>query len=151
MRGLSARPTLQRGRWEESAVHKWASCFHHSCSSLISLTVSVDVKHHVYLFTYHSWSFPTASTTSTTACGYGELHPTSTAGWRPTTSPVSPLQQRLWWWHAHSEHRFPAPSSKLCQIWLRHWTGTLYLRAAVRRRGQLPPKVSGTNMTVEAT
>ena len=21
---------------------------------------------------------------------------------------------------AHSEHRFPAPSSKLCQIWLRH-------------------------------
>ena len=22
--------------------------------------------------------------------------------------------------HAHSEHRFPAPSSKFCQIWLRH-------------------------------
>ena len=33
----------------------------------------------------------------------------------------------------HSEHRFPAPSSKLCQIWLRHWRGTLYLRAAVRK------------------
>ena len=27
----------------------------------------------------------------------------------------------------------------------------LYLRAAVRRRGQRPPKGSGTNMTVEAT
>ena len=26
--------------------------------------------------------------------------------------------------HPHSEHRFPAPSSKLCQIWLRHWRGT---------------------------
>ena len=29
--------------------------------------------------------------------------------------------------------------------------GTIYLRAAVQRRGQRPPKVSGTNMTVEAT
>ena len=42
-----------------------------------------------------------------------------------------------------------APSSKLCQIWLRHWRGTLYLRAAVHRRSQRPPKGSGTNMTVE--
>ena len=47
---------------------------------------------------------------------------------------------------AHSEHRFPAPSSKLCQIWLRHWRGTLYLRAAVHRRGQRPPKGLGTNI-----
>ena len=31
------------------------------------------------------------------------------------------------------------------------FTGILYLRAAVRRRGQRPPKGSGTNMTVEAT
>ena len=29
--------------------------------------------------------------------------------------------------------------------------GTLYLRAAVQRRGQRPPKGLGTNMTVEAT
>ena len=50
----------------------------------------------------------------------------------------------------HSKHRFPAPSSKLCQIWLRHWRGTLYLRAAVHRRGQRLPKGLGTNMTVEA-
>jgi len=28
---------------------------------------------------------------------------------------------------------------------------TLYLRAAVQRRGQRPPKGSGTNTTVEAT
>ena len=28
---------------------------------------------------------------------------------------------------------------------------TLYLRAAAQRRGQRPPKGSGTNMTVEAT
>ena len=28
---------------------------------------------------------------------------------------------------------------------------TLYLHAAVQRRGQRPPKGSGTNMTVEAT
>ena len=103
---------------------------------------------------------------------------------------------------SHSEHRFPAPSSKLCQIWLRHRRGTLcltlraslsgtflqtlpdlvtpqkghslshtpsiafrhlppnsarfgyategaplYLRAALQRRGQRPPKGSGTNMT----
>ena len=47
--------------------------------------------------------------------------------------------------YAHSEHRFPAPSSKLCQIWLRLWRGTLYLRAAVHRRGQRPPKGLGTN------
>ena len=30
----------------------------------------------------------------------------------------------------HAKHRFPAPSSKLCQIWLHHWRGTLYLHAA---------------------
>ena len=53
--------------------------------------------------------------------------------------------------YPHSEHRFPAPSSKLCQIWLRHWRGTLYLCAAVQRRGQSPPKGSGTDRTVEAT
>ena len=29
------------------------------------------------------------------------------------------------------EHRFPAPSSKLCRNWLRHWRSTLHLRAAV--------------------
>ena len=29
--------------------------------------------------------------------------------------------------------------------------GTLYLRASVQRRGQRPPKGSGTNKTVEAT
>ena len=29
--------------------------------------------------------------------------------------------------------------------------GALYLRAAVHRRGQRPPKGSGTNMTAEAT
>ena len=29
--------------------------------------------------------------------------------------------------------------------------GTLYLRAAVHRRGQRPPKGSGTDKTVEAT
>ena len=45
----------------------------------------------------------------------------------------------------HSEHRFPAPSSKLCQIWLHHWKGTLYLHAAVQRRIWRPPQVSGTN------
>ena len=49
------------------------------------------------------------------------------------------------WTRAHSEHRFPAPSSKLCQIWLRHWRGTLYLRAAVHRRGQRSPKGLGTD------
>ena len=37
----------------------------------------------------------------------------------------------------HSEHRFPAPSSKLCQIWWRHWRGTLYLHAAVYRHSTL--------------
>ena len=31
------------------------------------------------------------------------------------------------------------------------WRGTLYLRAAVHRRGQRPPKGSGTNMAVETT
>ena len=29
----------------------------------------------------------------------------------------------------HSEHRFPAPSSKLCQIYLRHWRGTPFISA----------------------
>ena len=43
----------------------------------------------------------------------------------------------------HSEHRFPAPSSELCQNWLRQWRGTLYLRAAVHRRCQRPSKGLG--------
>ena len=43
--------------------------------------------------------------------------------------------------------RFPAPSSKLCQIWLRYWRGTLYLHAAVHRHGQQPLNGLGTNMT----
>ena len=51
----------------------------------------------------------------------------------------------------HSEHCFPAPSSKRRQIWLRHLRGTLHLRAAVHRRGQRPPKGFGTDKTVEAT
>ena len=52
---------------------------------------------------------------------------------------------------ALSKHCFPAPSSKLCQIWLRYWRGTLYLRAAVHRCGQHPPKGLGTDKTVVAT
>ena len=33
---------------------------------------------------------------------------------------------------------------KLCQNWLRYWKGTLYLRAAVHRRGQRLPTVEAT-------
>ena len=43
-----------------------------------------------------------------------------------------------------SEYRFLAPSSKLCQNWLRRWRDTIYLLAAVRRRCQRPPKGWGT-------
>ena len=52
----------------------------------------------------------------------------------------------------HSEHRFPAPSSKLCQIWLRHWRGNaLYLCAAVSTDAvSALRKVWVLNMTVEA-
>ena len=49
--------------------------------------------------------------------------------------------------HTLHEHRFPAPSTKPSLIWLRRWRGTLYLRAAVYRRGQRPPKGLGTNHT----
>ena len=47
----------------------------------------------------------------------------------------------------HSVHHFPAPSSKLCQIWLHHWRDTLYHCAAVHQRCQRPPKGLGTNET----
>ena len=44
---------------------------------------------------------------------------------------AAPAARRLQTDHdAHAEHRFPAPSSKLCQNLLRHWRCTLYLRAA---------------------
>ena len=52
---------------------------------------------------------------------------------------------------SHSKHCFLAPSSKLCQNWLRHWRGTLYRRAAIHQCGQHPPKGLGTSKTVEAT
>ena len=51
----------------------------------------------------------------------------------------------------HSEHRFPAVSSKLshnCRSC--HWKGTLHLRAVVHRRCRRPPKGLGSNKTVEA-
>ena len=56
-----------------------------------------------------------------------------------------------WRLMSHPEHRFPAPSSKLCQIWLRHWSGTLYLRAAVHWCSRHPLKGLGTDNAVEAT
>ena len=43
----------------------------------------------------------------------------------------------------HTEHRFQAASSKLCQNWLRHWRGTLYLHAFVHLRGQRSSKGLG--------
>ena len=49
--------------------------------------------------------------------------------------------------HRERDHRFPAPSSKPCQNWLRHWRGTLYFRAATRRRCQRLPEILGTNQT----
>ena len=49
----------------------------------------------------------------------------------------------------HDEPHAPSntPSSKLCQIWLHHRRGTLYLCAAVHQCGQRPLKGLGTNMT----
>ena len=41
----------------------------------------------------------------------------SSASWSTRPASVSHLYQGLL---SHSEHRFPAPSSKLCQNWLRH-------------------------------
>ena len=46
-------------------------------------------------------------------------------------------------WVVHSEHCFPAPSSRLCQ----HWRSTLSLREAVLPRCRRPPKVFGTAKT----
>ena len=49
----------------------------------------------------------------------------------------------------HSESRFPAPSSRLCHNWIRHWRGTLYLRTSVHRRCQRSPKDLGARKTVD--
>ena len=57
------------------------------------------------------------------------------------------IQENMNWKWPHSEHCFPAPSSKLSQIWLCHWMGTLYLHAAVHPCGQCHPKGLGTNQT----
>ena len=107
-----------------------------STPSIHHSTTFVEVSHHVYTiqFSLHSLSW---------RCMPNLHHPilTTESSWCHIKSTPS---------FPHSEHRFPAPSSKLCQIWLRHWRGTLYLPAAVYRRGQRPPKSLGTNMTVEA-
>ena len=52
-----------------------------------------------------------------------------------------------WCMGPHSKHRFPAPSSKHCKIWLRHWREILYLHTAVHRHGQRPSKGLGTDHT----
>ena len=93
------------------------------------------------------------SFTSPNACHLSNVawlsHVRGTELWQTTAATLTPWG--LWrdppqWRVAYvSEHRFPAPSSKLCQISLRHCRGTLYLRAAVQWRGQRPPKGSGTN------
>ena len=67
-------------------------------------------------------------------------HPDSSF-WRALTLSIgrwtaARLRERVplqWCWEEElSLHSFPAPSSKpLCQNWLRHRRGTLYLRAAV--------------------
>ena len=52
----------------------------------------------------------------------------------------------------HSEHHFPAPSSKLCQNTGYATEGsTLYRRAGIHRRCHRPPNCLGTNKTVEET
>ena len=53
---------------------------------------------------------------------------------------AKPSQTRTW---PHSEHRFPAPSSKLCQNWLHHWRGTLYFQAACLPMLSVPYKSCG--------
>ena len=48
----------------------------------------------------------------------------------------------------HSEHRFPAPSSKTLPALVTPLKGhSISAQAAVHRHGQHPPKGSGTNMT----
>ena len=50
---------------------------------------------------------------------YCHLTPTTTTKNQKTTTTKN---TKNWQLAAHSEHRFPAPSSKLCQNWLRHCT-----------------------------
>ena len=50
---------------------------------------------------------------------------------------------------SHSEHRFQAPSPNSAKIgYVTEWAHSVYLRAAVLRRGQRPPKGLGTDITV---
>ena len=56
----------------------------------------------------------------------------------------------------HSDHHFPAPSSKLIQTWLHHWKGTLYFisaqlsidTAVVRYSATLWPSLSSTFLQI---
>ena len=66
------------------------------------------------------------STAPTSSC-HGMKAGLSTA---PTSSFSFPVPMVL----SHFECCFPAPSSKLCQKWLRHWKDTLYLHAAASER-----------------
>ena len=52
---------------------------------------------------------------------------------------------------AHSEHRFPEPSSKLCQNLVTPLKGCLLSPRSCPPTRQRPPKGLGTNKTVEAT
>ena len=66
---------------------------------------------------------------------------------RTRVAPFSVTRHKLWHCPQSARHRFLAPSSKLCQIWLRRRRGTLCLRAAVHRRGQRSPKGLDTDHT----
>ena len=84
-------------------------------------------------------------------CGAGKCDARSVSAAMATAATASgrvgsdPLQHS-------AQHRFPAPYSKLCQIWLRHSRDTVYLRAAVHRRGQRPLEGLGTDtIRLEAT
>ena len=62
--------------------------------------------------------------------------------------PWSCLKARFhcWWW-CLTHSTLLAPSSKVCQNWLHHWRGTLYLQADVHQCCKRPLKGVGTNKT----
>ena len=92
---LPAKPAPQRGRWEEPAVQKWASCFK------------------------HPRSFPTTSTATTTACGQRQRWPgdaislTATAEEHPNTVTSAPFRHpsvAVWYGaHRHPLRSWAAP------------------------------------------
>ena len=109
------------------SLHPTLRCYHLHIQRYIAFTSTLNTTRNTTLsLPLH----PVLHRHQPPPCLMLHCHPRNSAlRWLTTWPPVGHFTDRCTK-SSHSEHRFLASSSKLCQNWLCHWRGTLYLRTA---------------------